>query len=666
MVAKLLIANRGEIAARICSTAKKMGIRTVAVFSDADADAPYVRRADEAVHIGSAAATQSYLRIDKIIDAAKTSGADAIHPGYGFLSENPGLARAAEEAGIVFVGPPVSAIELMADKAAAKRAMIEAHVPCLPGHHGEDDSDATLLDAAAKVGFPLMVKAAAGGGGRGMRLVHQADDLPAALELARAEAADAFGRGDLILERALLSPRHIEVQVFADGHGTVLHLGERDCSTQRRHQKVIEEAPGPTVTPELRAALGRAAVDAARAIDYRGAGTVEFLVDEDRSFYFLEMNTRLQVEHPVTEMITGLDLVEQQLRVARGERLEFGQQDVVLSGHAIEVRLYAEDPSAGFMPAAGRVALWRTPSGPHLRVDAAMASGTVVPNEYDPLLAKIVAHGQTREEARRRLIDALRGTAVLGIETNRSFLIDALAHEAFIAGPTTDFLPRCFGATPTPTPPTPAMVAAAVAVHQAQQWSVWGGAVDPELRGWSSTQDLETRATYAVGQSRSGTSVDGQAYAAHVRPAPGDRYTISIDDRAWSVRVVLPGPHDAQVEVDGHRMMLVFAATSRDALSFGVEGTTFTLHHRARPKGSGQDDDAPGRIEAPMHGRLVEVAVEMGQAVSRGDRVAILEAMKMRHELTAPHDGEVAEVLAGPDTQVAAGQALFTIRPNTD
>jgi geranyl-CoA carboxylase alpha subunit len=393
---KILIANRGEIACRVARTAHALGYRTVAVFSDADAGAPHVLACDEAVALGGSLVGESYLAVEKLLSAARASGADAVHPGYGFLSENAGFAQACADAGLVFIGPPPSAIDAMGNKAAAKRRMIEAGVPCVPGYQGADQSDATLIAEATKIGLPVMVKAAAGGGGRGMRLVHDSGELAEAIVGARNEAQNAFGSGELILEKAVIDARHVEIQVFADAYGNVIHLGERDCSVQRRHQKVIEEAPSPAVYGALRQRMGAAAVAAARAIGYRGAGTVEFLLGADGAFYFLEMNTRLQVEHPVTEMITGQDLVAWQLRVAAGEKLPLSQDDVQLDGHAIEVRLYAEDPYAGFLPQTGTVAAWRPAEGPGLRTDHGMRDGQAISAFYDPMIAKVIAHGATR------------------------------------------------------------------------------------------------------------------------------------------------------------------------------------------------------------------------------------------------------------------------------
>ena len=417
----LLVANRGEIAVRVMRTARALGIRTVAVYSDADEDALHVREADQAIRLGGPIVSDSYLSQEKVLAAAIEAGADAIHPGYGFLSENSDFAAACEQANIVFIGPPNRAIEVMGDKARAKRAMLEASVPCIPGYQGEAQDIETLLVAAEDIGLPVMIKAAAGGGGRGMRLVTDLSQLQDAIGLAQSEAQNAFGSSELIIERAVLRPRHVEVQVFADQHGHVVHLGERDCSIQRRHQKVIEESPCPVMTPELRSAMGEAAVNVARAVDYVGAGTVEFLLDEEGRFYFLEMNTRLQVEHPVTEMVTGFDLVEWQIRVARGEPLPAEQDDIELLGHSVEVRLYAEEPEKGFLPSTGPVRLFDFPEGEGIRIDSGVASGDEVSPYYDAMVAKIISYGETREDARRRLVATLQDGALLGLGNNRDY-----------------------------------------------------------------------------------------------------------------------------------------------------------------------------------------------------------------------------------------------------
>ena len=438
---KILIANRGEIARRIMRTARRLGHGVVAVYSDADADALHVREADQAVRIGEALPAQSYLRIEAIVAAARASGADAVHPGYGFLAENAGMAQACRDAGLVFIGPSPEAIGAMGNKAGAKQIMQAAGVPCVPGYQGTDQSDAAVLTEAGKIGFPVMIKAVAGGGGRGMRLVEDAASFPDALRSARSEAASAFGDPAVILERAIVDPRHIEIQVFGDRHGNAVHLGERDCSVQRRHQKLIEEAPSPAVTAELRARMGAVAIKAVQSIGYEGAGTLEFLLDRGGAFYFMEMNTRLQVEHPVTEAITGLDLVELQLRVAGGEPLGLAQNDITFSGHAIEVRLCSEDAALDFMPQSGRMALWQVPGG--IRVEHALQSGSEIPPFYDSMIAKLISHGATRDEARGKLICGLEQTKAFGVTTNQAFLTACLRHPAFASGEaTTAFIGR--------------------------------------------------------------------------------------------------------------------------------------------------------------------------------------------------------------------------------
>ena len=476
MFRTLLIANRGEIAVRIAAAARALGVRSVAVYSDADIDSPHVAAADVAVRIGPAAARDSYLSIAALLAAAEATGADALHPGYGFLSENAQLAQACADAGITFIGPPPSAIALMGDKRAAKRAIEAAGVRGVPGYQGDDCSDETLLVEAQSLGVPLMVKAAAGGGGRGMRVVHDLADLPEAIRSARAESLSAFGSDVLLLERAVLGARHVEIQILADTHGTVLHLGERDCSVQRRHQKVIEEAPSPAVTPALREAMGAAAVAVARSCDYVGAGTVEFLLDDDGSFWFLEMNTRLQVEHPVTEMVTGLDLVQLQLRVAAGEPLPIAQSEVALSGHSIEVRIYAEDPDHGFLPQTGPILAFVPPPG--VRFDHAI--GAAVSSHYDPMLGKLIAHGPTRELAAQRLAAALDQLVLLGVTTNRAWLARLLRHGDFLAGrATTSFLAQTLLAPPDVTLADLAAVAV-IALRRSAP------AVPRDRLGWSS------------------------------------------------------------------------------------------------------------------------------------------------------------------------------------
>jgi geranyl-CoA carboxylase alpha subunit len=614
---KVLVANRGEIAWRVMRTAKAMGYRTVAVHSDADREAPHVAFADEAVRIGPPPVGESYLSIDRILEAAHRSGADAIHPGYGFLSENDGFAASCERAGIVFIGPPASAIAAMGNKAAAKRRMIEAGVPCVPGYQGADQSDANLEKEARRIGLPVMVKAAAGGGGRGMRLVTAEADLLDAIRTARAEAESAFGSGELILEKAVVDARHVEIQVFADAHGNAIHLGERDCSVQRRHQKVIEEAPSPAVSADLRHRMGAVSVAAATAIGYRGAGTVEFLLGADGPFYFLEMNTRLQVEHPVTEAITGLDLVEWQLRIARGEPLPLAQNQVIFAGHAIEVRLYAEDAYAGFLPQTGRIDVWRPASGPGVRVDHGMKDGLTISPFYDPMIAKVIARGATREEARQRLVRALRETVVLGPTTNRHFLIRLLEHPEFAAGEaTTAFLGKHAFAGPA-IPDAHWDLAARLL------WQASAERYPAPLRGWRNSNPEPTLVRLAAGGAEKLLRVDGGPTA------------------------------DAPFHIDGDDVIV-----DLDALTVRFTDKTY-----APPETAAAGSD--GKLRAPMDGRIVSIKVAPGDTVARGQTLIVLEAMKIQHQLKAALDAKVEAVSVQEGQQVSSRTVLVTMEPGT-
>ncbi|WP_371397040.1 acetyl-CoA carboxylase biotin carboxylase subunit [Fretibacter rubidus] len=651
MIKTLLIANRGEIALRVMRSAKEMGIKTVAVYSDADANAPHTKFADAGVHIGGSPVGESYLLIDTIIDAAKKTGADAIHPGYGFLSENADFARACEANDIIFVGPPVGAINVMGDKARSKRAMIAAGVPCVPGYQDEDQSDKALTTAAKSIGFPVMVKAAAGGGGRGMRLVHKAADIENAIKDARSEAVNAFGNGELIIEKAVQKPRHVELQVFADKHGNTVHLGERDCSVQRRHQKVIEEAPCPVMTEKLRAAMGDAAVNAAKAVEYVGAGTVEFLLDASGEFYFLEMNTRLQVEHPVTEMITGLDLVALQLRVAQGEALGLSQDDVTLSGHAMEVRLYAEDPANDFLPSTGPITLWSAPTD-LARVDSGIESGGMVSPFYDSMVAKIITHGDTREVARIKLIKALQQTALVGVENNRDFLIDALGQEAFIKGEaTTAFIAETYGDDGYARPELSDQdytVAAVIDFLIAQDTALNASLGVPcELMGWSNARGVESVFVY-------------NDVTVRVESGADDTLIVHIGDSTTAVSVPSrDAPHFTLI-MDGEKTK-VTAVKSAQGLHVITPARSFTVQNIAGGTASLEDAGGGGTVRAPMHGQLLEVFVKMGDTVKTGQRLAILEAMKMQHEILAEIDGEVVEIAAKAGSQIAADDLIMEI-----
>ena len=650
----ILVANRGEIAVRIMRTAKAMGYRTAAIHSEADADAPHVRAADVAACVGPAEAKASYLDIAAILAAAKRLGADAVHPGYGFLSENAAFAQACLDAGLTFIGPSPDAIAAMGNKAEAKRRMAAAGVPCVPGYQGADQSDAMLAREADRIGFPVMVKAAAGGGGRGMRLVAAKKDFAPALATARAEAESAFGSGELILERAVAEARHVEIQVLADTHGHIVHLGERDCSVQRRHQKVLEEAPSPAMTADLRERMGAAAVAAAKAIGYTNAGTVEFLLAADGAFYFLEMNTRLQVEHPVTECITGLDLVELQIRIAAGEPLPFAQKDIRFDGHAIEARLYAEAPHKGFLPQSGTLAAWQPASGPGIRVDHGLSSGQAISPFYDPLLAKVIAHGATREEARRRLIQALEETIALGPATNRAFLIEALRHEAFAAGSaTTQFIPQHFTKITKPAMDNAALALAAVLWFEA---SARRRGHDP-ARAWSSSGALAWPLKLDAGEGLA---------ARTVRVLGPGRYRVEGGERPQELEVIRADSENGRMRfrLDGVEQAAIYTFDGASLhLKVGARDLTVreTLYEPRTPEGA--SGSAGNEVRAPMNGRVVAVLITEGQAVEKGQRLVVVEAMKMQHELTAGIAGIVARLTVKPGDQVATRQLLIELKP---
>jgi len=646
----ILVANRGEIACRIMRTAKAMGYRTAAVYSEADADALHVRQADAAACIGPPEAKESYLDAAAIIAAAKRLGAEAVHPGYGFLSENAHFARACAEAGLVFIGPRAEAIEAMGNKAEAKRRMAKAGVPCVPGYQGSDQSDVTLAREAERLGFPLLVKAASGGGGRGMRLVAAKSEVAAALARARAEAESAFGSGELILEKAIADARHVEIQVLADAHGHAIHLGERDCSVQRRHQKVIEEAPSPAVDPELRARMGAAAVAAARAIGYTNAGTVEFLLARDDAYYFLEMNTRLQVEHPVTEMISGLDLVELQIRIASGEPLPLRQEDVRLAGHAIEARLYAEAPHENFLPQSGRLLAWRPPSGAGIRIDHGLSEGQTVGPHYDPLLAKVIAHGGTREEARRRLIQALEGTVALGLATNRSFLIDCLGHPEFAGGgATTQFVSKHFSGITQPEADAGALALAAVLWFEA---SARRHGHDP-ARTWSSSDALAWPLKLEAG---------GEPATVTVNVLGPRRYHVKGRTGATELQIV--ADEDASMvwfHLDGEERRAVYAVDG-DTLHLKCGDLDLSVRETLYEPPAPSIGSAETEVRAPMNGKVVAVLVAEGERIEKGQRLVVVEAMKMQHEMMAGASGTVARLAVKPGEQVATRQLLVELK----
>lgn len=652
MIRTLLIANRGEIACRIMRTARRMGISTVAVHGDADAGAPHVHMADRAVRIGPAEAARSYLDVDAILAAARLAGADAVHPGYGFLSENADFAQSCATAGIVFVGPPPEAIRAMADKARARILMVKAGVPVVSGYDGEDQSAERFAAEAERIGFPLLVKASAGGGGRGMRRVLSAGGLADAIESARREAENAFGHGDLILERLVEGARHIEVQVFADRFGGCIHLGERDCSAQRRHQKIIEESPSRIASGVLDA-MARDAVACARAVSYVGAGTVEFIVGADGGYQFLEMNTRLQVEHPVTEMVTGLDLVEWQLRVAAGEPLPLSQEDVVFDGHAIEARLYAEDPLAGFQPQTGRVRGWRPSVGPDeagLRVDTGVEDGSAVTPFYDPMIAKVIAHGRDRPEAIRRLVRALANRPLFGLKTNRAFLLDLLASSEFRAGAmTTDLIDRWIAtdaALMRPQPPSPGTVALAAAWLALAATGGWFRSTG--IAACPITLDCEGARFEAVVRFErgryAGVFVDGvDAGLAEARIDRGRIHGVRGENAADG-----PGLAAATVFAEGRDVWL------------DLDGRTWLFSEPDRLVSREVASD-PSVIRSPVAGALRALSAAVGDRIEAGQAVGMVEAMKMETVLAAAAAGTVTAVRASAGDQVRAGDVIVEL-----
>ncbi|WP_111495657.1 acetyl/propionyl/methylcrotonyl-CoA carboxylase subunit alpha [Marinobacter bohaiensis] len=645
MIHKILIANRGEIAVRILRTANAQGYRTVAVYSDADANALHVRLADEAVRLGPATVNASYLNADAILDAAARTGADAIHPGYGFLSENARFAEACAEAGLIFIGPPASAIELMGSKRRSKVTMQEAGVPVVPGFEEAGASDDALQQAAESVGFPVMIKASAGGGGRGMRLVRKPDELADQIQRARSEAQNAFGDDELILEKAVIEPRHIEIQVFADTQGNVIHLGERDCSIQRRHQKVVEEAPSPFMTPELRAAMGEAAVKAAKACHYVGAGTVEFLVDRERNFYFLEMNTRLQVEHPVTELVTGQDLVHWQVQIAEGAELPLRQEDVALTGHAVEVRLYAEDPADQFMPQTGTLADYAPAPVDGVRYDSGVQTGDTVTPFYDPMLAKVIAYGSTRADAIRRLRRALEDMRVMGVTTNRAFLSRILGHPTFVNGDaTTAFLEQAFADDESLQPAEPSLtdlgLAAIVFAHQSGETG----------SRWSNSLPTPLPFCLAAGDAH-------HEIALHWHHSGVD---VVQGERRIPLQIVSISESELDYIDNGVRQRCQYLRDG-DHLYWQQLSRSVCLRDVTHAPASALEGSASDRVLASMDGAIIDVRAEAGQTVKRGDTLVVLEAMKMEHPLVAERDGEIAVVHVSAGNQVKRRQLLVEL-----
>ncbi|MFJ6994884.1 acetyl/propionyl/methylcrotonyl-CoA carboxylase subunit alpha [Streptomyces sp. NPDC003090] len=639
----VLVANRGEIAVRVIRTLRALGVRSVAVFSDADAGARHVREADTAVRIGPPAAGESYLRADRLLEAAARTGAQAVHPGYGFLAENAAFARACADAGLVFIGPPADAISLMGDKIRAKETVRAAGVPVVPGSSGSGLSDAELAEAARGIGMPVLLKPSAGGGGKGMRLVRDEAALADEIAAARREARASFGDDTLLVERWIDRPRHIEIQVLADGHGHVVHLGERECSLQRRHQKIIEEAPSVLLDEKTRAAMGEAAVQAALSCGYRGAGTVEFIVPggDPSQYYFMEMNTRLQVEHPVTELVTGLDLVEWQLRVAAGEELPFQQDDITLTGHAMEARLCAEDPARGFLPSGGTVLALREPQGAGVRTDSGLSVGTEVSSLYDPMLSKVIVHGPDRATALRRLRAALADTVTLGVPTNAGFLRRLLAHPDVVSGDMdTGLVEReAEGLVPDGVPDEVYEAAAAVREDAL--------AARPDARGW--TDPFSVPSGWRIGGERLPVThhlrVAGHEPVAHVARATGR--TVTAD----GVTVTLDG---------------VTHTFHRAGTWLGRDGDSWNVldHDPVAASLTGSAHSGADSLTAPMPGTVTVVKVAVGDEVTAGQGLLVVEAMKMEHVISAPHDGTVVELDVTPGTTVAMDQVLAVVEPH--
>jgi 3-methylcrotonyl-CoA carboxylase alpha subunit len=662
MFEKILIANRGEIACRVITTARRLGIRTVAVYADADRDAQHVAMADEAVHVGASPVAESYLNVGRILDAATSTSAEAIHPGYGFLSENPDFVEAVEAAGLVFIGPPASAIRAMGLKDAAKALMEQAGVPVVPGYHGGDQDVERLVNEAETIGYPVLIKARAGGGGKGMRLVERPEDFAEALKSAGREAEASFGDPACLIEKFITQPRHVEIQVFADTAGNVVHLFERDCSLQRRHQKVIEEAPAPGMPDKVRAAMGEAAVEAARAIGYLGAGTVEFIADGSRGlradgFWFMEMNTRLQVEHPVSEAITGLDFVELQLRIAAGEPLPFKQPDLAIDGWAFEARIYAEDVPKGFLPATGRLDHLAFPKGgaferASVRIDSGVREGDAISPYYDPMIAKLIAHGPNRKAALNLLRKALAETHVSGLVTNIEFLSALARHDGFTSGDVdTGLIARDLDVL-TAAHPTPEAVIA-LACLKALGVLITPTSPDPwtTLRGWRSWGEADHTVMLKSGED---------ILERRVAFLGGDRFRVSGGKESLELGISPAGDDDYALMIGDHRMTVRAVRTDNGISVFGGGRS----HHFEQPDPlaaadvQGADGDA---IIAPMPGLVRVVLAKAGQEVRKGDTLVVLEAMKMEHALSAPKDGAIAEILTAPGTQVEAGAILLAM-----
>jgi len=652
-IQKVLVANRGEIVRRVMRTCRKMGVKTVAVYSEADQDAPFVREADEAFLLGPAPSAESYLRIDKILEAAKRSRSDAIHPGYGFLAESAEFAEACRSAGVTFIGPTPEAIRSMGSKREAKALVGQAGVPVIPGYDGSDQNPAVLAEEATRIGFPVLLKANAGGGGKGMKLVRKQEELPDAIASAAREGQSGFGDGTLLVEKYIDNPRHVEIQILGDRYGDLVHLNERECSIQRRHQKIIEETPSPALDAELRREMGAAAISCGKAIDYQNAGTVEFVLAPDRSFYFLEVNTRLQVEHPVTECVTGLDLVEEQILIAQGEPLRFSQEQVRFDGAALEVRIYAEDPTAGFLPQSGKVVDWHLPLAEGLRVETGVETGSEISIYYDPMLAKIVTFGDNRAVALQRMRSALRSLSTQGVVTNRDFLLRVLSHPEFIAGNfDTHFIEQHMQAALAEPPDDLAeRHAAVVATLASQQRRELGRVLIPTVpSGWRNNFHTPQWAEYEVGD---------RVHRVEYRHLGENVFTVFVGETEQQVRVVSWDDPRLTLEVEGHR------STARVIMS----GDRAYVHARdvdvalvLKPRFPDKSLLVPaGGCVAPMPGKIIEVRVSKGDTVQAGQVLLIMEAMKMEHSVSAPRDGTVDQVSVVSGDQVDADALLVVV-----
>ena len=648
-ITRLLIANRGEIAHRIIRTAHEMGITTVAIYADSDASATFVREADQAIALKGKTSAETYLNVAKVLDACKRTDADAVHPGYGFLAENSEFAKAVITAGMVWVGPSVKAISAMADKISAKRLMKEADVPTLPAHELGTDDD--IFTAAKEIGYPVLVKASAGGGGRGMRVVKTKGDLAEAVDSARREASAAFGDDTLFLERWLATSRHVEIQILGDLHGNLVHLFERECSIQRRHQKIIEEAPSPAVKPEIRARMGEAALSVARKLDYASAGTVEFLLDGEE-FWFLEVNTRLQVEHPVTEEITGLDLVREQLRIAAGEELGYNQDDLTIDGHAIEARIYAEDPVNDFLPSPGTVVIWEPDLTTGARFEAGIETGSIISPEFDPMIAKVIVKARDRQEAARRLARVLEKTRLQGITNNRDFLISTLQSPEFIAGDTTtDFIERVNPSRSQQMAPMDIHHSAIAAVIAAQaQRRAQARVLETLPSGWRNSKMPPERVTFRQGEDE---------FIVAYRTQRNGNFKVSIGSDDYAVAVFSVDDHNVDLEIDGRRVSASITKAGDNWLVHAARGG-IELQELPRFPDSKQVDFTGGLV-APMPGNVTTTHVEEGAAVEEGQLLLILEAMKMEHRITAPVSGIVKQMRVSVGDQVDNGELLVVL-----